>query len=144
MREECADDSPDTEVRYTADGTRQVLEPVETRLDAGPQVPALRAGGVYWVTGGLGGIGRHLARYLGRAGATVVLSGRSPAGSVDALRAEGVDAHYLPVDVADAAGVRAAVDTIVREHGSLDGVVHAAACCATSTCCARTWPTSAW
>ncbi|MFJ2811696.1 SDR family NAD(P)-dependent oxidoreductase [Kitasatospora sp. NPDC087271] len=126
VREECADDSADTEVRYTADGTRQVLEPVETRLDAGPQVPALRAGGVYWVTGGLGGIGRHLARYLGRAGATVVLSGRSPVGSVDALRAEGVDAHYLPVDVADAAGVRAAVDTIVREHGSLDGVVHAA------------------
>ncbi|MFJ2867945.1 SDR family NAD(P)-dependent oxidoreductase [Kitasatospora sp. NPDC087314] len=126
VREECADDSADTEVRYVADGTRQVLEPVETRLDAGPEVPDLRPCGVYWVTGGLGGVGRHIARYLGRAEATVVLSGRSTAGSVESLRAEGVDAHYLPVDVTDARAVRAAVDTIVREHGSLHGVVHAA------------------
>ncbi|ANZ20612.1 polyketide synthase family protein [Streptomyces noursei ATCC 11455] len=126
VREEGADDSADTEVRYSADGTRQVREPVETQLGAGPRVPELRAGGVYWVTGGLGGIGPHLARYFGRAEATVVLSGRSTAGSVAALRAEGVDAHYLPVDVADAQAVRDAVATLVREHGSLDGVVHAA------------------
>ncbi|MFJ6139733.1 SDR family NAD(P)-dependent oxidoreductase [Kitasatospora sp. NPDC092286] len=126
VREECADDSADTEVRYSADGTRQVLEPVETRLGAGPRVPELRAGGVYWVTGGLGGIGPDIARYLSRAEATVVLSGRSTAGSAESLRAEGVDAHYLPVDVADAEDVRAAVGTILREHGSLDGVVHAA------------------
>ncbi|PJN35791.1 polyketide synthase [Streptomyces sp. CB02959] len=126
VREECADGSADTEIRYTADGTRQVREPVETPLDAGPRVPELRAGGVYWVTGGLGGIGRHLARYLGRAQATVVLSGRSADGSVTSLRAEGIDAHCLPVDVTDAEAVRTAVGTIVREHGALHGVVHAA------------------
>ncbi|WP_406012013.1 SDR family NAD(P)-dependent oxidoreductase [Streptomyces sp. NBC_00984] len=126
VREECADGSADTDVRYTADGARQVREPVETPLGAGPQVPELRTGGVYWVTGGLGGIGPHLARYLSRTEATVVLSGRSADGSVESLRAEGVDAHHLPVDVTDARAVRAAVETILREHGALHGVVHAA------------------
>ncbi|WP_274910624.1 SDR family NAD(P)-dependent oxidoreductase [Streptomyces sp. WZ-12] len=126
VREECADGSADADVRYTADGTRQVREPVEVPFGSGPQEPKVRAGGVYWVTGGLGGIGRHLARYLSRAGATVVLSGRSADGSVASLRAEGVDAHYLPVDVTDGPAVRGAVETMLRVHGALHGVVHAA------------------
>ncbi|OSC42265.1 SDR family NAD(P)-dependent oxidoreductase [Mycobacterium decipiens] len=126
VREECADNLADTEIRYRADGTRQVLEPVETQLGAGPRAPALRAGGVYWVTGGLGGVGRSIARYLGRAGVTIVLSGRSTAGSAESLRAEGFDAHYLPVDVSDAEDVRVAVETILAEHGRIDGIVHAA------------------
>ncbi|MEU3571062.1 type I polyketide synthase, partial [Kitasatospora sp. NPDC036755] len=124
--EECSDGGSDSEVRRRADGVRQVLEPVAAPLGDGPAVPQLRTGGVYWVTGGLGGLGPHLARYLGRAGATVVLSGRAATGSLADLRADGVDAHYLPVDVADADAVRAAVETILRDHGSLHGVVHAA------------------
>ncbi|MGW2870851.1 SDR family NAD(P)-dependent oxidoreductase [Kitasatospora sp. NPDC001225] len=126
VAEECADEGADSEVRRRADGVRQVLEPVDAPLAAGPAVPELRTGGVYWITGGLGGLGPHLARYFGRAGATVVLSGRSATGPLAELRADGVDAHHLPVDVADAEEVRAAVETILRDHGSLDGVVHAA------------------
>ncbi|MFI5813785.1 SDR family NAD(P)-dependent oxidoreductase [Streptomyces sp. NPDC051643] len=132
LRTEAAADTSDAEIRHTAAGTRQARRPVETDLGEGPRVPPGREGGVYWVTGGLGGIGRHVARYLARrTGTTVVLSGRSAAGptteaGLAALREAGVDAHYLPVDVGRKADVERAVDAIVREHGSLDGIVHAA------------------
>ncbi|KND26274.1 SDR family NAD(P)-dependent oxidoreductase [Streptomyces acidiscabies] len=121
----------DAEVRYGADGVRQVWrpDPVEIGLDA--RVPALKDGGVYWVTGGLGGIGRSVARYFARRpGVTVVLSGRTEGegtrAAVEELRAAGVDAHHLPADVGSAADVERAVRSILRTHGSLDGIVHAA------------------
>ncbi|MEV4922760.1 SDR family NAD(P)-dependent oxidoreductase [Streptomyces roseoverticillatus] len=132
LRAEAADREPDTEIRRTADGTRQAWRPADIALGAGPEVPPLKEGGVYWVTGGLGGLGRHVARYFARhPGVTVVLSGRSAAGpaseeALAALRAAGVDAHHLPVDTGSADDVARAVRAIVREHGSLDGIVHAA------------------
>ncbi|GAB7028627.1 hypothetical protein JCM4914_00880 [Streptomyces platensis subsp. malvinus] len=133
VRREAADPTvTDAEVRHTADGTRHARRPVGTELSAGPQVPPLKAGGVYWLTGGLGGLGRNVARYFARhADVTVVLSGRTAAGSstdeaLAALRTAGVDAHYLTADVGSAQDVQRAVHTIVSEHGSLDGIVHAA------------------
>ncbi|MFH8410884.1 SDR family NAD(P)-dependent oxidoreductase [Streptomyces sp. NPDC018019] len=119
------------EIRRAADGTRQEWRPVDIALGDGPQVPPLKEGGVYWVTGGLGGLGQHLARYFARRpGVTVVLSGRAApdAGeaALAALRDAGVAAHYLPVDVARKDDVERAVRDITREHGRLDGVVHAA------------------
>ncbi|MCX5202696.1 SDR family NAD(P)-dependent oxidoreductase [Streptomyces sp. NBC_00237] len=132
LRHEAADTAPDAETGHAADGTRRALRPVEIELDEGPHVPALRTGGVYWVTGGLGGLGRHVARYFARhTGVTVVLSGRSAAGTatraaVAELRAAGVDAHYQRVDVTRVADVRRAVRAIVRKHGAITGIVHAA------------------
>ncbi|MER5408927.1 SDR family NAD(P)-dependent oxidoreductase [Streptomyces sp. NPDC002769] len=132
LREEAADDSPYAEVRRAADGSRHVRRPAGATEVRGPEAPPLRDGGVYWVTGGLGGLGRHVARYFARCDrVTVVLSGRAPSGPdtetvLRSLRAEGVDAHYLPVDVTVAEDVARAVRAIVETHGSLDGVVHAA------------------
>ncbi|MEU0843707.1 SDR family NAD(P)-dependent oxidoreductase [Streptomyces sp. NPDC005962] len=120
------------DVRYAHDGTRQEWRPVDIELGEGPQAPPLRDGGVYWLTGGLGGLGRHFARYMARSGrVTVVLSGRSaPGAASDAalreLRAVGVDAYYRAVDVGRREDVEQAVRDIAREHGSLDGIVHAA------------------
>ncbi|MEU5186688.1 SDR family NAD(P)-dependent oxidoreductase [Streptomyces klenkii] len=132
LRAEAADPEPATEIRHAADGTRRAWRPADVALGAGPEVPPLKEGGVYWVTGGLGGLGRHVARYFARRpGVTVVLSGRSAAGpaseeALAALRAAGVDAHYLPADTGSADDVARAVREITREHGSLDGIVHAA------------------
>ncbi|MEU7163984.1 SDR family NAD(P)-dependent oxidoreductase [Streptomyces morookaense] len=128
LRTEAADIAPDAEIRYTADGTRQAWRPVDVDLGAGPEVPPLKEGGVYWLTGGLGGLGRHFARYVARcAGTTVVLSGRTAdEAALAALRETGVDAHFVPADVTDKADVERAVRAILREHGSLDGIVHAA------------------
>ncbi|MEU2743005.1 SDR family NAD(P)-dependent oxidoreductase, partial [Streptomyces sp. NPDC007095] len=132
LREEAADDRPDAEVRRAADGSRHVRRTAGAAEVRGPEVPPLRDGGVYWVTGGLGGLGRHVARYFARRDrVTVVLSGRAPSGpdteaALRSLRAEGVDAHYLPVDVTVAEDVERAVRAITQTHDSLDGVVHAA------------------
>ncbi|MFF4602688.1 SDR family NAD(P)-dependent oxidoreductase [Streptomyces sp. NPDC001339] len=133
VRQEAADPAAaDAEVRRTSEDTRRAWRPVGLEPGAGPQVPPLKSGGVYWLTGGLGGIGRSVARYFARhPGVTVVLSGRTPVGestdaALQALRTAGVDAHYLAADVGSAADVERAVAVIVREHGSLDGIVHAA------------------
>ncbi|WP_243794765.1 SDR family NAD(P)-dependent oxidoreductase [Saccharopolyspora gloriosae] len=128
LRAEAADDGDDAEVRYAADGTRQVCRPIKTDTTSGPQVPPLKDGGVYWLTGGLGGLGQHFARYFARRGGVkVVLSGRSEnVAALAELRESGVDAHHVAVDVTDRDDVLRAAREIVREHGSIDGIVHAA------------------
>ncbi|MEV5432441.1 SDR family NAD(P)-dependent oxidoreductase [Streptomyces sp. NPDC052701] len=91
-----------------------------------------RGGGVYLVTGGLGGIGTLVARDMaGVRDVTIVLAGRSPLGPeqrsvLDALRDRGADVRHARVDVTRAADVRSLVDGILREHGALHGIVHAA------------------
>lgn len=91
----------------------------------------LRKNGVYLITGGLGGIGLALARYLARQWqARLVLLGRtvSPvkAKAVAELEALGAEVLVLQADVADATQVRAAVDEARRRFGVVHGVVHAA------------------
>ncbi|MET9702721.1 SDR family NAD(P)-dependent oxidoreductase [Streptomyces griseus] len=132
LRAEAADRSADCDVRYGADGTRHASRPGELHLGDGAEVPPLKEGGVYWITGGLGGIGRHVARYFGRyPGVTVVLSGRSEHGAASEaalreLRDAGVDAHHVPVDVGSRTDVDRAVRAITGAHGGIDGIVHAA------------------
>ncbi|MFJ7193998.1 MULTISPECIES: SDR family NAD(P)-dependent oxidoreductase [unclassified Streptomyces] len=132
FRAEAADPSADCELRYGADGTRHAARPVGFSLGEGAEIPPLKEGGIYWVTGGLGGLGLHVARYFGRcAGVVVVLSGRSAPGAASEtalreLREAGVEAHYLPVDVGSKDDVDRAVRAITRDHGAIDGIVHAA------------------
>ncbi|MEV7283135.1 SDR family NAD(P)-dependent oxidoreductase [Streptomyces sp. NPDC093252] len=90
----------------------------------------LRPGGVYWITGGQGGLGAALAVALAReAGARVVVTGRR-AEPDEALR-ESVEAAggrllYLRADAADAGDMRRALNEILRRFGALHGVVHTA------------------
>lgn len=75
------------------------------------------------VTGGNGGIGLGMARGLGRAGAAVAIAGRDHAKSaaaVEALAADGITAHAVEVDVADAASCAAMVAEIEDTLGRLD------------------------
>ncbi|WP_050486703.1 SDR family NAD(P)-dependent oxidoreductase [Streptomyces sp. CNS654] len=92
-----------------------------------------RNGGVYLVTGGLGRIGTLVARDIATQArdVTLVLAGRSPLGpgqetTLEELRALGAHARYARADVADTAAVRTLVNDMLREHGALHGVVHAA------------------
>ncbi len=113
-------------------GEAETLTWAEHRPPAEPPVP-WRNGGVYLVTGGLGGIGTLVAADMaaGAGNTTVVLAGRSPLGpEQEALltgwRDQGADVRHARVDVSDAAAVRDLVDKIVRDHGALHGVVHGA------------------
>jgi NAD(P)-dependent dehydrogenase (short-subunit alcohol dehydrogenase family) len=79
------------------------------------------------ITGGARGLGAALAQAAVRAGARVVIAdvlhelGRSTAATL------GPQAHYLAMDVADSASVKAGVDQAVQWLGGLDGLVNNAA-----------------
>ena len=75
------------------------------------------------VTGAARGIGRGIASVLGAEGAHVVicdLDGAAAERAASELRAEGIDALPIPVDVTDRAGVEAMAATVQERHGRID------------------------
>jgi natural product biosynthesis luciferase-like monooxygenase protein len=127
----------------------QTFEPV--RLDTYFEAtPPLRQGGVYLITGGLGGIGLVLAKHLAQTvKAKLVLLGRSAPSTRDnweqwlathdesdnqsktirklqELEALGAEVKVISADVANIEQTRAAI-TIAQNHfGQINGVIHAA------------------
>ena len=121
----------DAVVRY-AGGVRQVQRWEEVAADADAPV-AYREHGVYLITGGLGALGRILARDVlaKTASARVVLTGRGELDPrkqrlVDELGAEVGRVVYRRLDVTNAEEVLDFVDGLLDEFGRLDGVLHAA------------------
>lgn len=79
------------------------------------------------ITGANKGIGLATARQLGARGMTVLVGARDAARgreAADKLRAEGVDARSVPLEVTDAASVAAAAELVEREYGHLDVLVN--------------------
>ncbi|MFB7666718.1 SDR family NAD(P)-dependent oxidoreductase [Kitasatospora sp. NPDC056138] len=97
------------------------------------EVPVVRGDGAYVVTGGLGGLGILLARWLAGAGAgRIVLNGRSaPSPDVQAalaeLRAGGADIEVVRGDIAAAGTAEQLVGAATATGLALRGVVHGAA-----------------
>ena len=107
----------------------------------------LRDGGVYLITGGLGGIGSLVAEQIAKAvKAKIVLIGRSALPSraewashlaadgpvargirtVQSLEALGAEVMTVAADVTDLAQTASAVEGVRARFGGIDGVVHAA------------------
>ncbi|MCW3815550.1 SDR family oxidoreductase [Micromonospora sp. DR5-3] len=79
------------------------------------------------VTGANKGIGLATARQFGARGWTVLVGARDAARGREAeraLRAEGADARFVPLDVTDEASVAAAAELVEREYGHLDVLVN--------------------
>ncbi len=79
------------------------------------------------ITGANKGIGLEIARQLGAQGITVVVGSRDPnkgQKAVDTLRAEGIDAHTLKLEVTDAADRVAALPYLQEKFGRLDILVN--------------------
>jgi NAD(P)-dependent dehydrogenase (short-subunit alcohol dehydrogenase family) len=79
------------------------------------------------VTGANKGIGLEIARQLAQRGHTVFLGARDAARGREAaekLRAEGLDARPLPLDVTDDASVAAAAAALGKDPGRLDVLVN--------------------
>ncbi|UXI65926.1 SDR family NAD(P)-dependent oxidoreductase [Tahibacter amnicola] len=111
-------------------GERHVLRARRVALDQ--SFHAFKRDGVYWVIGGLGGLGFPLARRLARLGnVTLVLSGRSVPDAkahekLRLLQELGARVHYRVLDVSDSGATRDAAQAIVAEFGRLAGVFHTA------------------
>jgi NAD(P)-dependent dehydrogenase (short-subunit alcohol dehydrogenase family) len=79
------------------------------------------------ITGANKGIGFETARELGEAGWTVLLGARNAdlgRAAESKLRAENVDAHFVPLDVTDARTISAAAAKIQSEFARLDALVN--------------------
>jgi phthiocerol/phenolphthiocerol synthesis type-I polyketide synthase E len=110
---------------------------------------AIRPGRAYLVTGGLGGIGLALAKWITQAGGRAVLtsrtalpaqqewadlmaSGAAPGQASEAIRAlsalqaDGRDFMVAQADVCEPSQMRAVVDSTVERWGAISGVFHAA------------------
>jgi acyl transferase domain-containing protein len=132
-------------IRYT-----QTLVSVDDAPAEPAEGAALREGGVYLITGGLGGVGLLLADHLTRElGARVALTARSelpprvewaariesdPHGDLAArlerllaLEEAGGEAMVVTADVTDDEQLRRALGEVRARFGRIDGVIHAAA-----------------
>jgi 2-dehydro-3-deoxy-D-gluconate 5-dehydrogenase len=85
------------------------------------------SGRVAIVTGGNGGIGLGMAKGLAQAGASVAVAARNApksAEAVAALEALGARSAFVPLDAADPASCRAAVDAVLDRFGRIDILVN--------------------
>jgi NAD(P)-dependent dehydrogenase (short-subunit alcohol dehydrogenase family) len=95
--------------------------------------PDLLAGRAVMITGASGGFGRALSLACARAGASVILVGRNGVkldrlyDEIEALGAPRPAIAVLDLATATAAEYDRLTDTIGKEFGKLDGLVHAAA-----------------
>ena len=117
--------------------------------DGARETDWLRAGGVYLITGGLGGIGMQIAQHLSAqkpvklallarrglppetqwdeiASAGIESQASQRIEQVRALRALGADVMVVAGDVTEEDSLAAALDQIRAAYGPLNGIVHAA------------------
>lgn len=96
------------------------------------RVPPLVQGGLYLITGGLGGIGLVLAERLAReCTPTLVLTSRGglsdeAAEKIRRIEAAGARVRVAQLDITDAGAVARLVAELVAEFGRIQGVIHAA------------------
>ncbi|HWU90435.1 MAG TPA: SDR family NAD(P)-dependent oxidoreductase, partial [Kofleriaceae bacterium] len=123
---------------------RQVLRCREDRSATPAGAAALRRGGTYLITGGLGGLGYLFAQQLARHwSANLILTGRSvlDAGGqakLDALASLGGRALYVTADAGDQPQMRAALERGRERFGELAGVIHAAGVASSASLLAQT------
>lgn len=97
-----------------------------------PQDPPrrLRKNGAYLITGGAGGIGREMARWLAETAQArlIVLSrnAREDASLRADIEAHGGEVMFVPADLADPDATALALDAVAQRFGRLNGIVHAA------------------
>lgn len=129
---ELASEHSDVEIKY--DGGHR-FERTLMELKAGGEeesAPVLKRGGVYLITGGMGGLGLIFARYLSKEyKAKLVLSGRRDQDekiqtALRDIEALGGEAHYIKCDVTKLKEVQELMKLGKDRFERVDGIIHAA------------------
>lgn len=79
------------------------------------------------ITGANKGIGFETARQLGKQGVTVLVGARDAgrgSAAVATLKADGIEAHFIPLDVTDPASIATAAARIEKDFDRLDILVN--------------------
>lgn len=101
----------------------------QVRIPRGIAAP-VKEGGVYWITGGLGGVGLCMAEWLVRNyQAKLVLSGRTASAedrNLQKLRDLGAEWMVLAADVSSESDMSSALAQVRARFGRVNGLVHAA------------------
>jgi acyl transferase domain-containing protein/NAD(P)-dependent dehydrogenase (short-subunit alcohol dehydrogenase family)/acyl carrier protein len=118
-------------VRYK-DNHRFALD-WEECIHAPIQVGSWQSESIYLITGGAGMLGLVLAESIARGSrnSKIILVGRSDLSQekkdrIDKLSKNPVRIKYMNADISDAAETNQIVDSILREHGRLDVIIHCA------------------
>ncbi|MEM6601803.1 MAG: SDR family NAD(P)-dependent oxidoreductase, partial [Verrucomicrobiota bacterium] len=113
------------EVRY-AGGKRQVRETSPREPTTTEDLP-IKAGGVYWITGGAGGLGKLFAEHLAQtADSKLILTGRQEQSPLSKEALASLHATYHSCDVTDQRAVEELIKEVLATHGRLDGIIHSA------------------
>ncbi|MBI3898381.1 MAG: SDR family NAD(P)-dependent oxidoreductase [Gammaproteobacteria bacterium] len=120
--------------RYVPRLVRKRRQDLDTTTVAPADVPLFRADATYLITGGFGGFGLKISRWLIRHGARhLALVGRRGAGTpeavnaVNALRRAGANVWTAAVDVADETHVQQLIAQLTADMPPLRGIFHTAA-----------------
>jgi polyketide synthase PksM len=118
-------------IRYV-ENDRLALSLEEKALSIQTQPECKVEKGVYWITGGMGGIGWIFAQYLAQqTHSSLVLTGRSPLDAeqetrLERLRQHGAKVLYFQADVSNLDDTERVFRSIKKEFGQLTGVIHSA------------------
>jgi acyl transferase domain-containing protein/surfactin synthase thioesterase subunit/acyl carrier protein len=125
--------SGETQIAISIDGQRNVPRLVKQSLAELPaQLPLVRQDATYLVTGGLGMLGRCMAKWLISKGAKhLVLTGRNASWDAakelfSAAEINAAEIHIVAADISRDEDVSRLMQTIIKELPALKGVVHSA------------------
>jgi amino acid adenylation domain-containing protein len=87
----------------------------------------IKDNGVYLITGGSGGLGKLFANYIAQNKTTkLILTGRSATPKLSEAELTTLNATYQSCDVTDKDSVQSLIQNILKNHGTLDGIIHSA------------------
>ncbi|HSI03413.1 MAG TPA: beta-ketoacyl reductase, partial [Myxococcota bacterium] len=135
----------ETEVALRSDG--RYAPRLVARTTIGPRMPfSCRPDGTYVVSGGLGGLGREVSKWLVQRGARhlLLVGRRDPSAAEDAfiaeLRASGAQVHVSSTGVTDPVAVRKLFADVKATMPEVRGVVHVAGLLDDGIFAELTWP----
>lgn len=110
------------------------IQTLEINIDANNNLPIykFRENGVYWILGGLGGLGKIIAEHISKqVNCTIILSGRKKLDStvqyeIDTLGIKNGNFVYIPCDLTSAESIVQTFKTIKSDYGKLNGIIHSA------------------
>lgn len=119
-----------SEVRYK-DKVRysKRLYPIEKQEGAGTKI---KEGGIYLITGGMGGIGRIFAEYLAKTyHVSLILTGRSKLNEqkkaeIVRLQRYAKEVEYIQNDASQESKLKELISSIRKKYGVLHGILHCA------------------